>query len=160
MLVILEGLILSFWLLLICVVGIANGPVGLVVFFEQDVKDRVVELGLTTTEKIKRTSVITSLALFIPQLTIIPAVVYFYNGVDGFLDGFFQLLGIYMIANLFDRLFIDEWWVGRSKAWIIPGTEELRPYIPTKTKITKWVGTCIGYPILAAIMSGIMQLMG
>ena len=26
-------------------------------------------------------------------------------------------------------------------------------------KITKWVGTCIGYPVLAAVMSGIMHLM-
>ena len=29
MLVMFEGLILCFWMLLICVVGIANGPVGL-----------------------------------------------------------------------------------------------------------------------------------
>ena len=64
MLVILEGLVLSFWLLLVCVVGIAkDGPVGLVVFYEQEVKDRVVELGLTTEEKIKRTSLISSAAL-------------------------------------------------------------------------------------------------
>ena len=115
-----HGLLLSFWLLLICVAGIANGPVGLVVFYEQDVKDRVVELGLTTAEKIKKISASLGLALFIPQLTVIPAVVYLYNGVNGFL----QLLGIYMIADLFDRLFIDEWWVGHTKAWIIPGTED------------------------------------
>lgn len=158
MLVLFEGLLLCFWLLLICVAGIANGPVGLVVFYEQDVKDRVVELGLTTVEKIKKISAISGLALFIPQLTVIPAVVYLYNGVNGFWNGFLQLLGIYMIADLFDRLFIDEWWVGHTKAWIIPGTEDLRPYIPTKTKITKWAGTCIGYPILAAILSGVMQI--
>ena len=36
MLVIFEGLILCFWLLLICVIGIANGPAGLVVFHEPD----------------------------------------------------------------------------------------------------------------------------
>ena len=60
-------------------------------FYEQDVKDRVVEMGLTTTEKIKRTSAISSLALFLPQLTIFPAVVYFYNGVDGFWNGFIHL---------------------------------------------------------------------
>ena len=49
MLVVLEGLILSFWLLLICVVGIAkDGPVGLVVFYEQEIQDKVVELGLIT----------------------------------------------------------------------------------------------------------------
>ena len=65
MLVVFEGLILCFWLLLICVVGIAkDGPVGLVVFYEQEVQDKVVELGLITKEKIKHVSIITSLALF------------------------------------------------------------------------------------------------
>ncbi len=112
MLIIFEGLIMSFWLLIICVVGIANGAVGLVTFYEQDVKDKVVELGLTTAEKIKKASAISGIALFVPILTVVPAVVFFYNGVDGFLNGFLQLLGIYMIMNLFDRLFIDEWWVG------------------------------------------------
>ena len=84
MLVIFEGLILSFWLLLICVIGIANGPEGLVVFYEQDVKDKVFEMGLTTTEKIKKISMKSSLALFVPQLTVVPSVVYFYNGLSGF----------------------------------------------------------------------------
>ena len=66
MIVVFEGLILSFWLLLICVVGIANdGPVGLVIFYEQEVQDRAVELGLTTKEKIKKTSVISGLALYL-----------------------------------------------------------------------------------------------
>ena len=103
MLIIFEGLIMSFWLLIICVVGIANGAVGLVTFYEQDVKDKVVELGLTTAEKIKKASAISGIALFVPILTVVPAVVFFYNGVDGFLNGFLQLLGIYMIMNLFDR---------------------------------------------------------
>ena len=158
MLVIFEGLILSFWLLVICVVGIANGPVGMVFFYEKDVNDKVVELGLTTTEEIKKRSMISSLALFIPQLTIIPAVVYFYNGVNGFWNGFLQLLGIYMIANLFDRLFIDEWWVNHTKAWIIPGTEDLMPYIPNKTRIQKWTGSIIGFPIFAAMISAVVAL--
>ena len=160
MLIIFEGLIMSFWLLIICVVGIANGAVGLVTFYEQDVKDKVVELGLTTAEKIKKASAISGIAMFVPILTVVPAVVYFYNGVDGFLNGFLQLLGIYMIMNLFDRLFIDEWWVGHTKAWIIPGTENLIPYINAKTKIRKWVASCVGFTILAAILSGIMQLIG
>ena len=58
MLAVFEGLILSFWLLLICVVGTANGPVGMVMYYEKDVQDRVIELGLTTREKIKKTSII------------------------------------------------------------------------------------------------------
>lgn len=158
MLIIMEGLIMSFWLLLICVIGIANGPIGLVVFYEQDVKDRVVKLGLTTEEKIKKTSVITMAAMFIPLLIIVPLVVYLYNGVNGFLDGFLQLTAIYMISNLFDRLFIDEWWVNHTKAWIIPGTEDLMPYIPSKVRIRKWSGSIIGFPIIAAIIAGIGTL--
>ena len=48
MLVVLEGIIMCFVLLIICVVGIANGPVGMVFFYEKEVQDKVVELGLTT----------------------------------------------------------------------------------------------------------------
>ena len=73
---IIEGIVMCFVLLLICVIGIANGPVGLVVFYEQDVKDRVVELGLTTEEKIRKTSIITLIALFVPMLVLVPFMVY------------------------------------------------------------------------------------
>ena len=37
---------------------------------------------------------------------------------------------IYLILNIFDRLFIDWYWVGHTKAWKIEGTEDLKPYIP------------------------------
>ena len=161
MTVVFEGLVMSFWLLLVCVVGIAGeGPVGLVVFYEQEVKDRVIELGLTTKDKIEKTSIITMLALFVPVLIVVPMVVYFYNGVNGFVDGFVQLTVIYLISGLFDRIFIDWWWVGCTRAWIIPGTEEFMPYIHGKTLVGKWVGTLIGFPLLAALLSGIMQLAG
>jgi hypothetical protein len=140
------------------VVGIANGPVGLVVFYEQEVKDRVVELGLTTKEKIQKTSIITVIALFVPMLVLVPLMVYGINGAKGFWDGYWQMLAILMISGLFDRIFIDWWWVGHTKAWIIPGTEDLMPYIYGKTLVRKWLGTVVGFPILAAILAGVMQL--
>ncbi len=155
---IIEGLLMCFILLLICVLGIANGPVGLVIFYEQEVKDRVIELGLTTKEKIKKTWIITLIALFVPQIVLPPVMVYGINGAEGFLDGFIQILIILMMAGLFDRLFIDWWWVGHTKAWVIPGTEDLMPYIHGKTLVKKWLGTIIGFPILAAILAGVIQL--
>ncbi len=93
MLLIIEGVVMCFVLLLICVIGIANGPVGLVVFYEQEVKDRVVELGLTTESKIKKTSVITVIALFVPMLVLVPFMVYGINGASGYWDGFRQISG-------------------------------------------------------------------
>ena len=158
MILIIEGIVMCFILLIICVVGIANGPVGLVVFYEQEVKDRVVELGMTTREKIKRISILTMIALFVPMIVLVPLMVYGINGARGFWNGFWQMLVILMISGLFDRIFIDWWWVGHKKAWIIPGTEDLRPYIYGKTLVKKWVGTLVGFPILAAVLAGIMQL--
>lgn len=87
-----------------------------------------------------------------------PAIVYGINGAEGFLDGFIQILVILMIAGLFDRLFIDWWWVGHTKAWVIPGTEDLMPYIYGKTLVKKWIGTIVGFPILAALLAGAIQL--
>ena len=60
--------------------------------------------------------------------------------------------------NLIDRFLIDDYWVGHTKAWIIPGTEDLRPYITAKDKKKKWImGTAV-MALLAAILSGIMAL--
>ena len=156
--ILIEGIVMCFMLLIICVVGKANGPVGLVVFYEQEVKDRVVALGLTTKEKIQKTSIITVIALFVPMIVLVPLMVYGINGAKGFWDGYWQMLVILMISGLFDRIFIDWWWVGHTKAWIIPGTEDLMPYIYGKTLVRKWLGTVVGFPILAAILAGVMQL--
>lgn len=157
---VLEGLAMSFWLLLVCVVGIANGPVGLVVFYEKDVKDRVIQLGLTTPEKIKKSAILISLALFLPVLIFVPVLVYFVNGARGFWDGFTQMTVIYLIMNLFDRLFIDWYWVGHTKAWDIKGTEDLKPYIPKKTLLKKWLGTIIVFPALSAFIASLFHLFG
>ena len=156
--ILIEGIVMCFVLLIVCVVGIANGPVGLVVFYEQEVKDRVVALGLTTKEKIQKTSIIAVIALIVPMLVLVPLMVYGINGAKGFWDGYWQMLVILMISGLFDRIFIDWWWVGHTKAWIIPGTEDLMPYIYGKTLAKKWLGTVVGFPILAAILAGVMQL--
>lgn len=158
MLILIEGIVMCFVLLIICVVGKANGAVGLVVFYEDDVKKRVVELGLITEEKIKRNSTITTIALFLPILVLVPAMVYFINGAREFPELFWQMTAIMMIMGLFDRFFIDWYWVGHTKDWIIPGTEDLMPYIPIKTVIHKWIGTVLGYPIMSAVISAIITL--
>ena len=84
--------------------------------------------------------------------------VYWINGARGFWEGFWQIYVIMMMEGLFDRLFIDFFWVGKTKAWIISGTEKLMPYIYGKTLASKWIGTMIGSPIFAAALSGIMMI--
>ena len=154
---VLEGIAMCFVLLIVCVVGIANGPAGMVFFYEKDVQDKAIELGLTTRETIKKRKRITLIALLVPQLLFVPLMVYFVNRAPDFTAAAVQMTVIYLISGLFDRLFIDWYWVGKTKAWIIPGTENMIPYIYGKTLIGKWVSTLIGYPVLAVIIAWVVS---
>ena len=156
MLVFFEGLVMCFILLIYCVVGIKNGAVGLVCLYEEDVQKRVVELGLVTKKQIKTQFIVSAVVLFIPLFTLVPYMVYGVNGITDFSEGFIQMTAILLIMGLFDRFFIDWYWVGHTKSWIIPGTEDLRPYIPFKVLIKKWVGTLVAYPLMALLMAKIM----
>ena len=156
MILLMESIVMCFILVMYCVVGIRNGPVGLVCLYEQDVQDRVVELGLVTKKQIQKQFLVSSVILFIPLFTLVPYMVYGINGVTEFMDGFIQMTVILVIRGWFDRFFIDWYWVGKTKAWLIPGTEDLMPYIPKKVLIRKWVGTLVVYPLTALLMAWIM----
>ena len=84
--------------------------------------------------------------------------VYALNGARGFLPGFWQLFVILSIMNVIDRLLIDDYWVGHTDAWIIPGTEDLRPYITAQDKRKKWCFGTLGMAAISAILSGVMAL--
>ena len=103
------------------------------------------------------TGVINSISMFVPLFVLPPLMVYGINGVTEFWDAFWQMSIILWIQGLFDRFFIDWYWVGKTKAWEIPGTEDLKPYIPTKVMIGKWLSTVLMNPLIALIIAGVMQ---
>ena len=43
MLILIEGIVMCFILLIICVIGISNGPEKFTVFYEKNVKDKAIE---------------------------------------------------------------------------------------------------------------------
>ena len=153
-----EGLGLGFLLYLICAIGIRNGAVGMVHLYDKKVQERVVELGLTTEQQIRKRSVLFRSLCLPGYLMYVLICVYRINSTRGFFAGFWQGLVILSIMNLIDRFLIDEYWVGHTKAWIIPGTEDLRPYIAAKDKKKKWIMGTVGMALLAAILSGVMAL--
>ena len=54
---------------------------------------------------------------------------------------------ILLIVGVFDRLYIDWYWVGRTKAWIIPGTVDLMPCMPQSDRgarrVSGWHGAIV-----------------
>ena len=157
MLVLFEGLVSFLFVLMSCVAGIANGAHNMVFFYDKEVQDRVVESGLISEEKIKHNYNLFKFCGILPYFIFVIIAVYFINGARGFKEPFIQMSIILIIEGILDRLFIDWYWVNHTKAWIIPGTEDLRPYINKKAWIRKTVGTFVGFPIIAAIIAGALS---
>ena len=155
--IIIEGLILGALLSLYCVIGIRNGAVGMVFLYHKDVQERSIQQGLITEKKIKHNQMIFKILGISSYLIYLLVCVYAINGARGFWPGFWQMFAILSIVNVIDRLLIDEYWVGHTKAWEIPGTEDLKPYIDRKDKIGKWLVGTVGFAILCAILAGIMS---
>lgn len=156
MLIIIEGIVLCFILLMFCVIGIANGPEKFTVFYEKNVQEKAIKLGYTSKEQIKKQTIISFIVLYLPCFVLVPFMVCYINEAKEFSEIFVQSLLIMYIMGLFDRIFVDWYWVEHTKAWNIPNTEELKPYIPKKMKVIKWFGTIVGFAIISLIVAFIM----
>ena len=157
MIILMEGVVMCFILLIFCVIGIANGPEKFTVFYEKDVQEKAIQLGYTTKKDIKKQTIISIIVLYVPCFILIPYMVCYINGAKEFNEIFIQSLLIMYIMGIFDRFFVDWYWVEHTKAWNIPNTEELKPYIPMKTKVVKWLGTIVGFAIIALIIALVMS---
>ncbi|WP_029319689.1 hypothetical protein [Butyrivibrio sp. AE3004] len=157
MILVLECLVVCFILFLPCVIAIANGAEQGVFLYEKDVQERVVQMGLITKDKINRNGKVFRITL-LPMVGFVLWAVYGINGARGFVQPFLQIYAMAMAEGLFGRFFIDWYWVEHTKAWTIPGTEDLKPYIPKKKKILKWMITIVGNPIIAAALAEIMLI--
>ena len=158
MVLILECIVVCFILLVPCVIAIANGIHNAAFLFEQDVQDRVAEMGLITKEQLNRNKKIFKIGTMTAMVAFAIWAVYGINGAKGFWQPFWQVYALAMAEGLFDRFFIDTYWVEHTKAWTIPGTEDLKPYIPRKRLIVKWLTVIVGNPLIAAAIAGIMLL--
>ena len=158
MMIIFEGITAAAIVLLSCVTGIANGAHNMAFFYEEDVQKRVEELGLISKEKIRTNQKKFFFYGILPYFILVIIFVFVINRARGFMDPFIQISTILLIEGVFDRLFIDWYWVNHTKAWEIPGTEDLKPYINRKAWIKKWIGTLVGFPLVAAVISSIMSL--
>ncbi len=156
---ILEGLGLGALLALVCAVGIRKGAVGMVHLYGPAVQERCVELGLTSKESIKRKATLLKVVCLPMYLVYLFLCVFVMNKAQGFCTTLWQSFVILFVMNLVDRFLIDELWVGHTKAWIIPGTEDCMPYITKADKRRKWLASTVSMALLAAILAGVGTLL-
>lgn len=153
----LEGIGLGIILVLCCAVGIRNGAVGMLHFYHQDVQERCIEMGLKTREQISKRSKLLKAVMMPVYIFYLLIAVYVINGTRDFASAALQCFAILSILNLIDRILIDELWVGHTKAWTIPGTEDLKPYIKKQDRIKKWLIGTMGFALVSCIFAGAMS---
>jgi hypothetical protein len=82
-----------------------------------------------------------------------------WNGVRSFLPAYLQALLFLEVMNWYDGIVIDRLWVGHSRFWIIPGTEEIT-FVQTWPQVLKKRGILTLIWIAGAvIIAGIIVLL-
>jgi len=112
----------------VVVVTIAKNtnPVSWVFNYPQPIIDRCFELGLIPSNKNVRGPKVYAKKSIVVVLAgvLLGFVVKYFNGAEGFLEGFLLSYGIWLVVDWFDVL-IDIVWFCHDKSLIIPGTEDL-----------------------------------
>lgn len=154
---------LIIWMLFFLYVWLSTvplGPVGGAFYYERDIQDRLVELGLITHERIarrRRVAVATGLVAVLAVLFVCVCVI---NGARSYFDITWQTYVLYALMETFDCVVIDTWWVALSGWWDIPGTEGLRAsYKDWRTRMrAKMLRAFLGGVPLAFILGGVFWL--
>ena len=134
------------------IVVVKNGPVDGIFFYPKPVQDRVLELGLTDKNTVKKRSTIYMILILIGIIGFPLLFIAGWNQVTDFKTAFLQALILLEVMNWYDAIVIDFVWVRNSKFWIIPGTEDL-PYAKSLKQIIvrRSLATIMYVPIAAGI---------
>lgn len=139
--------------------AVGNDPLNGLFFYPVPVQERVYELGLTDREtaahKRKRFMIPFVLVMLVALLCIIA----WWNGIHTFHQAYLQALLFLEVMNWYDGIVIDRLWVGHSRFWIIPGTEDI-PFVQTwKQVLKKRIILTVIWIIGAAIVAGLVVLL-
>ena len=128
-------------------------------FYPKPVQEKAYELGLTDPETVARKKKRFMIPFFLVILSALVLIIGLWNGVRSFWPAYWQALLFLEVMNWYDGLVIDRLWVGHSRFWIIPGTEEI-PFVQTWPQVLKKRGVLtLIWIVGAAIVAGIVVLL-
>ena len=128
-------------------------------FYPKPVQEKVYALGLTDRETVARKRKRFMIPFFLVMLSALALIISLWNGVHRFWPAYWQALLFLEVMNWYDGIVIDRLWVGHSRFWIIPGTEEI-PFVQTWPQVLKKraILTLI-WIVGAALVAGIVVLL-
>lgn len=135
--------------------AVRGGAVNGLFFYPKPVQERAFAIGLADRtvmgKRRKRFMVLFYLVMLGALLLIIGC----WNGVRDFKTAYWQALLFLEVMNWYDGIVIDKLWVGHSKFWILPGTEDI-PFVQTWKQVLKKRGfLTLIWIVGAAIVGGL-----
>ena len=128
-------------------------------FYPMPVQEKVYALGLTVRETVARKRKLFMIPFFLVMLSALVLIIGLWNGVRRFWPAYWQALLFLEVMNWYDGIVIDRLWVGHSRFWIIPGTEEI-PFVQTWPQVMKKRGILtLIWIVGAAVVAGIVVLL-
>lgn len=138
--------------------GVGNNALNGLYFYPKPVQERVYELGLTTRAVVSRRRKTFMTAFFLVMAAALVLIIGLWNGVRDFATAYWQALLFLEVMNWFDGIVIDRLWVGHSRFWVIPGTEEI-PFVQSWPQVIKKRGILtLIWVAGAALVAGIVVL--
>ncbi|MBQ6067159.1 MAG: hypothetical protein IJK89_10085 [Clostridia bacterium] len=138
--------------------GVGGNALNGLYFYPKPVQEKVFELGLTDRETVARKRKRFIIPFFLVMLVSLVLIVGLWNGARTFWAAYGQALLFLEVMNWYDGIVIDRLWVGHSKFWVIPGTEEI-PFVQTWKQVLKKRGVLTLIWIVGAVLvAGIVIL--
>ena len=138
--------------------AVGNSALNGLYFYPKPVQERVFALGLTDRETVARKRKRFMIPFFLVMLAALVLIVGLWNGIRSFLPAYLQALLFLEVMNWYDGIVIDRLWVGHSRFWIIPGTEDL-PFVQTWQQVLRKRGILTLIWIAgAAVVAGLIVL--
>lgn len=140
-------------------IGVGNNALNGLYFYPKPVQEKVYELGLTDRETVAKKRKVFMIAFFAVMAAALILILRVWNGIQSFWAAYWQSLLFLEVMNWYDGIVIDRLWVGHSRFWVIPGTEEI-PFVQTWPQVLKKRGILTLIWIAgAAIVAGIVVLL-
>ena len=139
--------------------GVGNNALNGLYFYPKPVQEKVYALGLTKRETVSRRRKRFMTAFFAVMTVALLLIIRVWNGVRSFLPAYWQALLFLEVMNWYDGVVIDRLWVGHSRFWVIPGTEEV-PFVQTWPQVLKKRGILTAVWVAgAALVAGIVTVL-
>lgn len=138
--------------------AVRGGAVNGLFFYPKPVQERAFAIGLADRESIAKKRKRFMLLFYIVMLGALLLIIGFWNRVHDFKTAYLQSLLFLEGMNWYDGIVIDKIWVGHSKFWILPGTEDL-PFVQTWKQVLKKRGILTLIWIVGAAIVGLLVIL-